>query len=222
MLAYLSQNADKAIFESLAQRGFEIKALPPFPALARPTDTHADMLLLKVGDNVFKHKSYALEGDFLNIDEPIGKKYPCDVPLNILIVGNMAFCNEKHASKTVLAHLSSMGYSIHHAAQGYAHCSACAVSENAIITADRSIARAAELAGVDTLLISEGNISLPPYGYGFIGGASGSTDGAVYFCGSLKYHPDGERIKEFISRHGKEAVELANSPLSDIGGILFI
>lgn len=227
MIAYLSQNADKIIIDALKQEDFEVKLLAPFRALENPVSTHADMLLLALGDTVFVHKDYEnkinLENfkNIVKVDEPVGAKYPNDILFNVAIVGNHAFCNVKHASGTVLDHLKREGYFIHHVSQGYAHCSTLIVDENAIITADEGIANAAREAGIDVLKISSGHISLPPYDYGFIGGASGSTDSAVYFCGSLEHHPDGESIRKFIEAHRKSAIEFSPAPLSDVGGILF-
>lgn len=221
MLAYISQNADSKITEALKQDNFEVRLLAPFSALESPTDTHADMLLLDVNCKIFKHEDYLIDGEFESISEPMGAKYPHDVLLNIAVVGSHAFCNVKHASKTVLKYLEDNGYTVHRVAQGYAHCSTCIVSDKAIITADEGIYTAACEIGIDALLIGAGSISLPPYGYGFIGGASGVTDDAVYFCGSLEYHPDGERIRAFIEKYGKRVVELCDAPLADVGGILF-
>lgn len=223
MLAYLSQDADKRIFEALASEGIQVHPLAPFGALAHPTHTHADMLLLSVGGIIFKHADYFCAGEsFLNVGEHIGEKYPEDVLLNIAVVGTHVFCNTKYASRTVLEYIDANGFEVHHVAQGYAHCSTCIVSENAIITADEGIAKAAISVGIDVLLIEAGHISLPPYGYGFIGGASGTCGESVYFCGSLKYHPDGDRIGQFIEKNGKRTVELLDAPLCDVGGILFI
>lgn len=224
MVAYVSENADKKIIDSLEQKGFEVKPLAPFAALKSPMDTHADMLLLNVGDKIFKHidyKTYDID-NLIEINEPISANYPNDVLLNIAIVGKNAFCNIKHASKTILQHLEQNGYSINHVSQGYSHCSTLIVSDNAIITADDGIASKAQAAGIDVLKISSGYISLPPYEYGFIGGASGVTNDSVYFCGSLSHHPSGEEIREFCRSYGKQTVELCDMPLEDIGGILFI
>lgn len=223
MIAYLSSKADKRIFDALKREGFDIHPLAPFRALCEPTDTHADMLLCSVGEKIFKHENYALEGDkFVGISEQMSEKHPHDVLLNIAIVGKNAFCNLRFASHTVLDHLKENGFEIHHVEQGYAHCSTCIVSENAIITADEGIAKAAKQIGIDVLKISAGHISLPPYDYGFIGGASGICGDKVYLCGSLSYHPDGESIRAFINAHDKDVIELCNTPLSDVGGILFV
>jgi ferredoxin len=225
MRAYISKNADKKIIDALEQGGIEIKSLAPFSALSYPVDTHSDMLLLMINDTVFVHKDYKIDlTDFKNIikiDEPISNKYPNDVLLNIAVVGKNAFCNTKHASKTVLKYLEENNYAIHHVAQGYAHCSTCIVSESALISADLGIVQEAQKAGIDALLISNGHISLPPYNYGFIGGSCGSCGDKIYFCGSLEFHPDGNKIRQFCEKHGKNAVELLDAPLIDIGGILF-
>ena len=61
MIAYLSQNADKRIFDAFRQEGFDAVPLAPFSALSHPVDTHADMLLCDVGDTVFVHEDYQLE-----------------------------------------------------------------------------------------------------------------------------------------------------------------
>jgi hypothetical protein len=136
-------------------------------------------------------------------------------------VGKNAFANVKFASKTVLEYLRNNDFNIHHVSQGYAHCSTLIISENAIITADTGIAAEAQKTGLDVLLISSGHISLPPYEYGFIGGAGGAYGDRIYLCGSLKHHPDGESIKSFCTKHGKKTVELSDAPLCDVGGILF-
>ena len=226
MRAFINQYADKRIIDGLYKQGFDIVLLPPFDALCPPVSTHADMLICYVESSMFIHKDYPLDmsafANITRIDEPISQKYPNDVLMNIAIVGKNVFANTNHASKTILEHLKTNGYSICHISQGYAHCSTCIVSDNAIITADDIIAREAVRIGIDTLKISSGHVSLPPYEYGFIGGATGVTEDAVYFCGSLSYHPDGAKIQEFIKAHRKEVLELIDGPLMDVGGILFI
>jgi hypothetical protein len=76
--------------------------------------------------------------------------------------------------------------------------------------------------GVNVLLIEPGHISLPPYEYGFIGGASGVCGDKVYFLGNIKLHPDGERMEKFIRDAGLIPVNLSDEPLVDLGGLMFI
>ena len=225
MLAFIGVNTNNRIISALEGIGVGVRLLGPHPSLNCPVDTHADMLMLIVGKTIFIHNGYQIpevcENVIISIPELLGAKYPSDILLNIAIVGKHAFANLKHASKTALNYLKANGYQLHHVSQGYAHCSTCIVSDNAIITSDEGIEEVAKELGIDVLLIESGHISLPPYDYGFIGGASGSTDDTVYFCGSLDYHPSGSSIREFISNHGKSIVELADMPLIDVGGIIF-
>ena len=231
MLAFLSSNSPENIIQALLKAGIEVETLPPFPVLQKPVASHADMLLLTCEKTLFVHKDYIFSSDqalknafsdIILIDEPISSEYPHDILLNVAIVGGEVFTNTKFASKTVLTFLEKQGKRIHNVKQGYAHCSTCIVSDNAIITADSGIADAAQSVNIDVLKISAGNISLSGYDHGFIGGASGCDSKRVYFCGLLESHPDGESIKAFCQKHGKDAVELSSSPLVDVGGILLV
>jgi hypothetical protein len=96
------------------------------------------------------------------------------------------------------------------------------VGDNAIITADPSIAKAVKEKGIDVLSVSPLGVRLDGYDYGFIGGASGTDEENVYFCGNIDLHPDSERIKAFCRKHGKNAVSLSDEPLYDYGTLIFI
>lgn len=225
MLAYISERADREILCALRERGVEVCTVAPNPMLAEPVASHADMLMLDAGNTVLVPRGSSAEllgfDNVIVIPEEMGESYPRDVLLNIALVGKVAIANTHTASPTALAYLADHGWRIRHVNQGYAHCSTCRVGESAIMTADEGIARVAREEGLDVLLIRSGHIALPPYGYGFIGGASGSTDGAVWLCGSLDYHPDGEMIREFCRRKRVDIIELSDKPLSDVGGIIF-
>ena len=105
---------------------------------------------------------------------------------------------------------------------GYAKCSICSVGENAIITADPSIAKTAKKNGIDVLKTEASHTRLDGYDCGFIGGASGDDGENIYFCGNLEKHPDGEKIKEFCKKHGRGVVCLSDEPLYDYGTLFFI
>lgn len=225
MLAYISERADRALLQALRERGVEVRTIAPHPMLSEPVASHADMLMLDIGNTVLVPREFSAEltgfDDIITISEAMGDSYPRDVLLNIALVGKVAIANTRTASPTALAYLAEHGWRVRHVNQGYAHCSTCSVGDGAIITADEGIARVAREEGIDALLIHSGHIALPPYGYGFIGGASGSTDGAVWLCGSLDHHPDGEMIRKFCLGKHIEIIELSNAPLSDVGGIIF-
>ena len=219
----------------LKEEGFVPILLPAAPYLQEGVASHTDMLIFIGFGKVFCHENYYQSNreiidkiaSIANIkvcisSEPTGAKYPTDVLLNACLVGNKLICNEKTVSSLILGAAKSHGCEIIGVSQGYTKCSVCVVSDNAIITADSGIAKACRCNGIDVLEISSGHISLPPYDFGFIGGASGIYGDKVYFCGSLDTHPDGEKIKEFCIKHKKIATSLGNGELQDVGSLFFI
>ncbi len=219
----------------LENNGFEPILLPPAEYLSEAVASHTDMLIFMGFGRLFCHRDYyesnsaltdrivSLSGLELTLsDEPTGEKYPLDVLFNACIVGKRLICNEKTVSKLILDAAQGSGCEIIGVSQGYTKCSVTVVSDNAIITADKTIAAACRAVGIDVLTVSEGHISLPPYNFGFIGGASGYHGDKVYFCGSLDSHPDGKRIREFCKKHKKTAISLTDGELQDVGSLFFI
>ena len=219
----------------LRQEGFSPLLMPPATYLQSAVASHTDMLIFIGFDRLFCHRHYyesnkelicricEASGKTLTLsDEPTGEKYPLDVLFNACLVGNRLICNYKTVSKLILDAAQCSGCEIISVPQGYTKCSVTVVSDNAVITADKAIAAACKNAGIDVLEISEGHISLPPYDFGFIGGASGACGDNVYFCGSLDSHPDGDKIEEFCKKHKKSATSLGDGILQDVGSIFFI
>ncbi len=105
--------------------------------------------------------------------------------------------------------------------QGYTRCSVAVVSESAYITSDVSIHKLLCSLGLDVLLLPAGDISLPPYAYGFIGGCCGKlAKNILAFAGSLEHYKYGDMVKGFLKRHGIQPLYLLDTRLVDIGGIL--
>ena len=224
---------DKKCERGLLERGFELIKMPAFSALQEPVAAHPDMLLFIGKGKIVCHKDYftIAKNELSHIAEITGAglvltkdtlraEYPYDVAFNAAAVGDMLICRRDAVSPTV-AELYTED-NIINVKQGYAKCSTLVVSNGAIVTADPSIARAASEKGIDVLSVSPAGVSLEGYGCGFIGGASGTDEEKVCFCGNVDLHPDGERIKEFCRKHGKSAVSLSDGPLYDYGTLMFI
>ena len=235
MLTVTDQRLSTAPLSALRREGFEAVLLPPADYLQEGVSSHADMLFFIGFGRLFCHRRYYERNASLVdgichcahvtltvSDEPTGEKYPLDVLFNACLLGDRLICNQKTVSKLILDTAKECGYQILHVPQGYTKCSVCPVSDNAVITADRAIANACISAGIEVLLIREGYVSLPPYSFGFIGGASGSWGDKVYFCGSLSTHPDGDKIEAFCRKHEKIAVSLSEGELQDVGSLFFI
>ena len=235
MYALIDFRASEASLSALKDCGYTPILMPPAPYLDGAIASHTDMLLFIGFGQLFCHAKYfesnneLIDGiisasglELVISHEETGNKYPTDVLFNACLVNNKLICNKKSVSKLILNTAENENYKIINVPQGYTKCSICPISDNAIITADKSIARACEDAGIDVLLIGEGDISLPPYNFGFIGGASGMHTDKVFFCGSVDRHVDALIIYEFCAKHEKTVVSLSSDCLQDVGSIFFI
>ncbi len=196
----------------------------PHPALDSAVASHPDMLLFPAKGKIFVHSAQSAFAACLPlcpIQKAPAQAYPRDVLLNAACIGNYLVCRPDAAAAELLQYAKDQGLKALPVKQGYAKCNLCTVSDNAAITEDASIASALRGVGISVLQIAHGGVSLPPYPYGFIGGASGNDGTHVFFCGSLALHPDGARIAAFCAEHGRVAVSLADHPLHDVGSLLF-
>ncbi|MBR5140769.1 MAG: hypothetical protein IKV16_06915, partial [Clostridia bacterium] len=216
----------------LTSLGYTPIKLKPMTALPTAIASHTDILAFKLNTHIFLSKAYF--DTFSDILPPLNKynlvlteesqgvNYPLDAIFNGLVMDNKLFCKKDSFSKEILAFCEKEGIQIIPTKQGYPACTVLKISENAAITADRGMQKALLLAGIDVLLIEDGSISLPPYEYGFIGGAGEADGDAVYFFGNIESHHDAVKIIDFIEKHGKRIVSLSDEPLRDLGGMIFI
>jgi len=230
--ALISYEAE--VYAKALEHDFDVLRLPSDDRLDIPVASHADMNVFLFGESAILSSRYAERFPYvadhlrevcslkvLLSEREISREYPNDVMLNVLICGNTAFSLEKYTCSEVKEVLLRERIKLINIRQGYAACNALAFG-NRLITADRSILKAAVDAGIEVLEISRGGISLPGYNEGFIGGASGVCGNTVFFTGNVKLHPDGEKILRFVQKGGFEVVCLSSGELYDVGGIKFI
>lgn len=208
--------------------------LPAFSQLAAPVASHPDMLIFPFGRKLLTWKKYrdvnaslfmrieSLGFETACISEDASDTYPHDVRLNCVLMGNTLIANAHTVSADIITAAEQKGLQLLHVNQGYTKCSVAPIGENALITADASIERAARQLEIDVLKITEGHVGLNGYNTGFIGGASGAYSNKLLFCGQLSSHPDAAKISEFCLRHGKAPVSLTNAPLYDYGTIIIL
>ncbi len=208
--------------------GIAVAAVEEYPLLAEPVRSHADMLIHHLGKNVFAAvDTYTAEilkirgAEIIYINERLCSVYPNDVLLNFARVGNRVFGRMDIMPAALREYFNDNGIELINVNQGYAKCSTAIIDKNSIITSDKTIACAAEGAGMDVLCISPGSIVLDGYDTGFIGGCCGKIgEKTIVFTGDIYTHPDGKKIADFISDRKIEAVTLSTGPLLDIGGII--
>ena len=219
----------------LSKRGFFTVRLPSAQGIEGPCASHPDILLFKYKDTLISSteyceyaphvfsdiREYSSVRKMIFTDEVPTGGYPENAIFNILVSGERAYLKTDTASVEAKKLLSSSGLEIVHTNQGYPACSVLSLSGYAV-TQDMGMARLLTENGVKVTLIDKHGISLPPYEYGFIGGASAVYGNTVYFFGDPDTHPSHKLIKETVKEAGYEYVCLFDGVLTDLGGIIFI
>lgn len=223
----ISSSAGESI-KKLNEIGIKTLEIKPDLTLPEPINSHADLQILHMGNNViFCQNEHLFLGELKEkfkikkITEKAGNKYPDDVRLNCTVIGNKIICNTRTISKDVLDYAYNNGYTVINVNQGYSKCSVCVLNENSIITDDISVFTAAGNFLNDVTLISKDSIILKGYNYGFIGGCCGKIDrSTIVFNGRLDSHKDCNNIIDALKRNKINYIELCDKPLTDIGGII--
>ena len=207
---YLSREAGPELIGYIRSLGVEIVFAEPIARVARPVMNHADLVYCRLKDDeVFAGDPKRLEA-----------AYPGDVIYNGCSTGKYFIHNLKYTDEDLLRRVEDLGLKKVDVKQGYARCSITPVDEESIITYDRGIAQAMETAGIKALLVEPGQVELPGYDHGFLGGTSGRVGDEIIFNGDLSRHGDFERIKAFIEERGLRVIYFEGYPLRDIGSIV--
>ena len=217
--------------------GYRVLTLPPFSRLSPAVASHPDMLICRIGNELFSYADYCEEASYVFSDlsllsvgtgarfcftaDEVEKEYPRDVGLNALRMGDKLFCRVSSISPSLLEAARNAGLEIVDVKQGYPACTALKLSDRAAITADRGMAKTLREHGIRVTLIEAGGISLPPHEYGFIGGAAEADGGKLFFFGDPLTHPEAEKIVAAAEAEGLSVVPLAGGMLRDLGGIIF-
>ena len=233
-LVLSSSALTKSCASSLSALGFEPIIMPPYHRLQEGVSSHPDMLVFFCGNKyICNDEYYEIAKDVFEKINALGyspiitndlpqSSYPQDVLFNSLKLGNKILGLTKAMSKALTSLAEENSIELINVNQGYTKCSVCAISDNAIITADQGIAAAAKFCGIDVLKITDGNVDLKGYNTGFIGGASGVFEDKVYFCGDIYRHPDTDNIIDFCAKHKKSCISLSNEALFDVGSLFFV
>lgn len=214
----------------LISKGYNLLICPPSSLLYEAVCGHPDMLMNIVSNSIIVHKDMdtefiqkliSLNYSVYKSNSALQNKYPYDVPLNALCLGDFFVHSINFTDTNLLSLLKNK--KLLNVNQGYTKCSTCVVSNKAVITSDTSIAKALTLQKIDVLLIPPGDIILPGLDYGFIGGATGLIENDVLaFYGHLDNYLYGKEILVFLKKHKIEPVFLRNGKLIDRGSIFRI
>jgi hypothetical protein len=156
--------------------------------------------------------------DFVEGVSPIGQKFPETSAFNAVVSHDFLIHHLQYtdaAIRDACGPLESIPVK-----QAYTRCTLIALENRRFITSDRGIEKTLSGRGFEVLFVHPGDIILPGFAHGFIGGCCGIYEDKIFFTGSLKYFPEGEKIRNFV--RDKEIVELYDGPLFDGGSLIFI
>ena len=222
----------KNVREALESAKIAVVPIDPCSNLPEGIASHADLQLLHLGSNSIIAASCskkcrdmlsAIGFDVKDADSALNADYPGDCIINVNIIGNRIIMNPKTADKKLIDYINENNMEIIGVNQGYSKCSVLSVCDDAIITADAGITKAAESHGIEVLKIHEGRIYLKGYDTGFIGGCGGMVEEKILgTSGDLKslQSSDYENIKDFLRNRNIYNENLGGKTLCDIGGIL--
>ena len=228
----LSCDMPRESIEQLSALGYEVLTLPRHDTLPSAISHHPDSLVFRGEDRIIVDKDYyrANEAFFLSIKkrcpslrivlstDKLGDKYPCDTRLNAIRLKNELFCHLESISSAITEYAAEMGLQLVDTRQGYPACSTLKIREDAVISADRGLTATYKRHGISVYEIDEGGILLPPYKYGFIGGASVVLGDRVCFFGDISAHPSREIIEKALNDHSLIPHCIMGGPLCDLGG----
>lgn len=220
---------NRELCKRVGELGIEIIPSETLDKLLAFEKSHIDIQMLHYDkDTVFvlnecTNLKKDLESYFKNIitiNKKIERKYPNNVLLNAVSIDNKIICNYDTVDSTIKKKMEQNRTYVYRVKQGYTKCSTCIVTEDSIITSDKSIYNATQN-DFDVLLIEPGYIDLPGTNYGFIGGCSFKMNKSILaFTGEIKNHPNYNCIKAFCRNHNVYTESLMNRNLLDIGSII--
>ena len=227
-------DSEPVICQKLVSLGYKLIYTVSVDEFISYEKKHVDMQCLKIDDNYFVlntcNKLYdTLHNLGLNViktTDNVSGKYPQNIKLNALVMNKTIVGKVDSLDSKLIKYFKDNNFKMINVNQGYTACSCVKVSDNAIITSDKSIIRALKNTDINTLEISDGKISLlgaKRGETGFIGGASTMLDkNNLLFFGNIKEHPDYNKIKDFCYSRGVLINYIEEIALSDIGGAVLL
>lgn len=231
MSVIIDKYTDKDIINGLKGLGIKYYMSTELEFLYKPVCTHPDMQIHFVDrqtaiaapsaynyykdvlpDGIILHRGYNDPGD----------KYPRDCAYNVARIGKRVVGNLKYVDPYIIEYYQKRNYYLINTKQGYTKCNLCIVDENSAITEDNGLYDTLRKSGIDVLYVPVGDIKMPPFEYGFIGGASGKIDEKkLCFCGDILALSYCDSVVDFVNKRNIEIISLSKNILRDYGSILW-
>lgn len=224
-------NISEEIYENLRNMNLKVIKTIAHKKVHNSIKFHPDIVvhpinhnLLVVEPSVFSYYKEKFKNTHIKILKgaiELDSEYPLDIAYNVGRIGNYAIHNFKYTDEVIKYYLKKEKLGFINIKQGYSKCSMAIVGNKEVITADKIIDKLLKQYGFSSLLIKPGFIYLEDQNYGFIGGSTGNiSNKEVLISGSLKNHPDKNKIEEFLKKADKKINYLSKEKIIDIGSII--
>lgn len=233
-IAVCSAQIDKTATKRLLEHVDRLIAVKPFHKVHEAIAAHPDIQLCPVDrTSVVIHPDMdvetvkALKNSGIQVifgQSRLEAAYPKDIPYNAALAGKRCFHLKGKTDPVLFRELAKRGYQFIPVRQGYGKCSTLPLGEDALISSDPTIEREALKEGLKVEKVPSGDILLPGFDYGFIGGCAGVMEEArmVFFNGDLGEYQYGENVRRFVESRGYRCCSLQAGPLVDVGSIFFL
>ncbi|URZ00108.1 DUF6873 family GME fold protein [Clostridium felsineum] len=199
--------------------------------ISSPISGHPDEVICKVSDKlmiIYKNSTSEFIASIKNLgihiiksSNTLGNEYPNDVALNGVVLKDFFIHNIKYTDPSLYNNI--LDKTIINVKQGYTKCSTAVINDYALMTSDIGIANSASKFNLDVLLLPPGDIVLPGFEYGFIGGSCGLINkNTLAFYGNLEKYKFKNKVLNFLNKHNIKPVYLSDSKLIDRGSIITI
>ena len=223
----LDPRADDKLVQGAEKAGFKAVPAMLIPGIDPSVAGHPDMQVVKIGDRLIVnpkgldyYKKLMPNKNIIAGKTVVQGKYPEYTAYNVALTKRFALHNFKFTDSLVAEALEENYIKIN-VKQGYTKCSVLTLPEG-IITADKGVVKSALRGGVECVEICGHGVSLTGKDYGFIGGASGYSQGVLFFTGDIAMHPDYDKIKKYCNKKCIEIHCLSNDKLADTGSIIIV
>jgi len=231
-LVLIDGRINKEVEDSLSKLSIKLIKTMEYSRVGASISYHPDIMFHHIQDeyivcapdiNPTLLDKLAFEGfTLIKGNTVLSKNYPDDIAYNVARVGKFAFHNFKYTDSVLRDMLEKADVELVNIKQGYAKCSVSVINEKSIITADKGIAKAAEIKGIEAILIEpEEGILLTGMNMGFIGGSSGLISKNKWaVTGNISTLKSFQQIKDFLIKKGIEIITLSDGQVTDIGSII--
>lgn len=233
MICFIDYRSTTQEINNLKSLNLEIVKIPKCENLYDAINGHVDIqlnilskenkliIINKDLPRSFKETLERYKINYLESTNSLKRNYPLNISLNACISEQYLIHNILYTDPKLLE--LSKNRKIINVKQGYTKCSILPVREKAVITCDIGIHKTLTEKNFDVLLLPPGDIVLPGFNYGFIGGAGGMiSDNTMAFFGSLDNYSFGNEVKSFLYKYDIKPYYLSNEKLQDRGSLLVL